>query len=118
MEKNKESLFKRHEILFLVILIALVLILLFSFVTVPAKNISDLQKETSGKFKITGYVNNISEKAANMTQFKISDETGSINATVFEQIDLNNGNIIDGICELSIWMNSKKCNLSNLKVIK
>lgn len=118
VEKNKESLFKRHEILFLVILIIAILILLFSFARIPEKSIADLQKETSGKFKITGFVSNINEKSQELTQFKISDNTGSINATSFEQTDINNGNIVEGVCELSIWLNQKKCNLNNLKVIK
>ena len=116
VEKSKESIFKRHAILFLAILIIVILILLFSFARVPEKSISDLQKENSGKFKITGFVSNISEKVTNVTQFKISDETGSINATIFEQIDINNGNIVEGTCELNIWNNTKRCNLYNFEI--
>ncbi len=116
VEKNKESLFKRHEILFLVILILVILILLFSFTRVPEKSISDLQKETSGKFKITGFVSNINANSLELTQFKISDNTGSINATIFEQTNLNNGNVIEGICELNIWNSVKKCNLTNYEI--
>lgn len=116
VEKKVESLSKKHEVLFLAILIVVILIILFSFVKIPEKNIADLQKEESGKFKLIGYINNVDKKSINITQFKISDETGSINATIFEQIDLNNGNIIEGVCELNVWNYVKKCNLTDFSI--
>ncbi len=118
VEKNKESLFKKHEILFLVILIFIILILLFSFVKVPTKSIAELQKESVGKFKIIGFVSNININNKSFTQFTVSDNTGNIIATIFEKIDLNEGSLIEGTCELNIWNNIKKCNLTDFKIIK
>lgn len=117
VERNKESLFKQHEVLFLAILIFVILILLFSFVKIPEKSIVQLQKEDSGKFKITGFVSNINANNKSFIQFTVSDNTGNIITTIFEKINLNKGDLIEGTCELNIWNSIKKCNLTDFEII-
>jgi hypothetical protein len=72
------------------------------------KTITQLNELESGNYYTKGFVSDI-KSVNNTTIFKISDGNSVINAIIFDLLELENGQIIEGYCELVEYKKEKEC---------
>jgi len=108
VERNKKLKFS-YELYFIIFVIIIAFVLLFSFAGVSEKKIYELKNLDNGNYNITGFVSNL-KVSDNYTSFKLNDNTDSINIIANYKItDLNNGIQTTIICNLQTNQYGKIC---------
>lgn len=109
MASNKKSIYKKHELWFIVFIILVVIVLLFVLVKPSSKSIYELKSLKNGKYLISGFVSDL-QLADTYTKFKLADSTDSILIYSFTRLtDVNNGLKLSIVCNLQSNKYGKEC---------